>query len=91
MLCMAGSTPGGPGNIWGPGCLLSVSVCNSLHRKTWVRFAFFCLISVFSGNDFPTVKVGLSFRKEQKSAVGWASPAGSRTSRKHTAKAEGLP
>lgn len=31
---------------------------------------FFCLISVFSGNDFPSVEVGLSFRKEQRSAVG---------------------
>lgn len=62
----------------------------SLHGKAWLRFAFFCLISVFSGNDFPTFKVGLSFRKEQKSAVRWASPAGSRTSRKHIAEAEGL-
>lgn len=57
-------------NIWGPECLVSVSMCMSLHGKTSAGFAFFCLISVFSGNDFAAFKMRLSFR-EGAEAMLW--------------------
>lgn len=72
LLRTAGSTPGGAGKYLGSWMSCE---CECVHEPAWenvgqICLFFFGLISVFSGNDFPSVEVGLSFRKEQRSAVG---------------------
>jgi len=65
LLCMASSArlAGDRENIWGPECLVSASTGSSLPGERSAGLAFFCLILLFSRNDFPTFKMCLSFRE----------------------------